>query len=54
MHRAHVRSGERLGHKVFLPFVDDRTLAIILSKAFLLAENKSIKDPTILHQIHHM
>ena len=37
--------------KVFLPFEGDRTLAIILSKAFLLAEDKEIKDPTILHQI---
>jgi hypothetical protein len=37
--------------KVFLPFEGDRTLAIILSKAFLLAEDREIKDPTILHQI---
>ena len=36
---------------VFLPFEGDRTLAIILSKAFLLAEDKKIKDPTILQQI---
>jgi hypothetical protein len=39
------------GTKLFLPFEGDRTLAIILSKAFLLAEDKKIKDPTILHQI---
>jgi hypothetical protein len=37
--------------KVFLPFEGDGTLAIILSKALLLAEDNKIKDPTILHQI---
>ncbi len=40
-----------LAGEVFLPFEGDGTLAIILSKAFLLAEDKKIKDPTILHQI---
>jgi hypothetical protein len=40
-----------LTNKVFLPFEGDGTLAIILSKAFLLAEDRKIKDPTILHQI---
>ena len=40
-----------LGGKVFLPFEGDGTLAIILSKAFLLAEDKKIKDPTILQQL---
>jgi len=40
-----------LGSKLFLPFEGDRTLAIILSKAFLLAEDTKIEDPTILHQI---
>ena len=39
------------GTRLFLPFEGDRTLAIILSKAFLLAEDTKIKDPTILHQI---
>jgi hypothetical protein len=43
-------TGELAG-KVFLPFEGDGTLAMILSKAFLLAEDKKIKDPTILHQI---
>ncbi len=38
-----------LSGKVFLPFEGDGTLAIILSKAFLLAEGRSINDPTILH-----
>ena len=37
--------------KVFLPFEGDRTLSIILSKAFLLAEDSKIKDQTILRQI---
>jgi len=37
--------------KVFLPFEGDGTLALILSKAFLLAEDRKIEDPTILHQI---
>jgi hypothetical protein len=33
------------------PVEGDQTLAIILSKAFLLAADKAIKDPTILRQI---
>lgn len=37
--------------KVFLPFEGDGTLAVILSKAFLLAEDRGFKDPTILQQI---
>lgn len=36
---------------VFLPFEGDRTLAIILSKALLLANDTAIKDQTILRQI---
>ncbi|MFJ8079018.1 DUF4132 domain-containing protein [Streptomyces sp. NPDC096205] len=36
--------------KMFLPFEDDR-LAVILSKAFLLAADTEITDPTILRQI---
>jgi hypothetical protein len=40
-----------LGNRLFLPFEGDRNLAIILSKAFLLAEDHQIKDPAILHQI---
>ena len=36
---------------VFLPFEGDATLSIILSKAFLLAEDKKIKDETITRQI---
>ena len=37
--------------KLFLPFEGDTTLSLILSKAFLLAEDTKITDPTILRQI---
>jgi len=36
---------------MFLPFEGDQTLSVILSKAFLLADDKAIKDPTITRQI---
>ncbi len=36
---------------LFLPFEGDRMLAIILSKAFLLADDMRITDPTITRQI---
>ena len=36
---------------VFLPFEGDNLLSIILSKAFLLAEDEKIKDPTIVSQL---
>jgi len=39
--------------QVYLPFEGDQTLAIILSKAFLLAADKAIQDPTITRQISH-
>jgi hypothetical protein len=39
------------GDKYFLPFEGDRTLSILLSKAFLLAEDTKIKDPSIVSQI---
>lgn len=39
------------GDKVRLPFEGDGVLSIILSKAFLLAEDDKIKDKTILSQI---
>jgi hypothetical protein len=44
-------ASEGFDGKVFLPFEGDNMLAIILSKAFLLADDKSIKDPTITRQI---
>ncbi|HAI13938.1 MAG TPA: hypothetical protein DCM28_19700 [Phycisphaerales bacterium] len=37
--------------KVFLPFEGDRTMAVILSKAMMLADDKKIKDATIVSQI---
>jgi hypothetical protein len=37
--------------RVFLPFEGDNTLSLILSKAFLLADDAKIKDPTILQQL---
>ena len=39
------------GERIFLPFEGDQTLSVILSKAFLLADDKAIKDPTIVRQI---
>ena len=41
----------RQAGNVFLPFEGDNRLALILSKAFLLAEDTKIKDKTILSQI---
>jgi hypothetical protein len=43
-------SGAR-GPKAFLPYEGDGMLDIILSKAFLLADDKKIKDFTIVRQI---
>lgn len=37
--------------KVFLPFEGDRGFSILLSKAFLLAEDDKITDPTITSQL---
>ena len=45
------RSGEMGKDKLFVPFEGDQTLAIILSKAFLLADDKKITDPTITRQL---
>ncbi|MEM1181212.1 MAG: DUF4132 domain-containing protein [Acidobacteriota bacterium] len=42
----------RPDEKILLPFTGDRTLSLILSKAFLLAKDDKIKDKTILSQIH--
>ena len=38
--------------KLFLPFDDDPVLSLVLSKAFLLANDTAIKDPTITAQIN--
>lgn len=45
------RGETKVGEKVFLPFEGDQRLAIILSKAMMLAEDTKIKDQTILSQI---
>lgn len=37
--------------RLFLPFDDDPMLSLVLSKAFLLANDKAIKDESILRQI---
>jgi hypothetical protein len=36
---------------VFLPFEGDGALSLILSKAFMLADDRKITDPTIRRQI---
>ena len=43
--------GGRTAGGVFLPFDDDPMLSLILSKAFLLANDSAITDRTILQQI---
>ena len=45
------KQGEVTNDPVILPFEGDRTLSVILSKAFLLADDTKIKDPTIVNQI---
>ncbi|HQY87912.1 MAG TPA: DUF4132 domain-containing protein [Tepidisphaeraceae bacterium] len=46
------RSAKSTGvNEVFLPFEGDSMLSIILSKAFLLVDDKSINDETITRQI---
>jgi hypothetical protein len=45
-----VRGGPSAGH-VRLPFDGDEMLSLVLSKAFLLAEDDKIKDSSILSQI---
>ncbi len=44
-------AGALAREKLLLPFEGDPTLAVILSKAFLLAEDKKITDPTITRQL---
>jgi hypothetical protein len=43
--------GRSRAPRVYLPFPDDERLAIILSKAAMLADDRRITDPTILAQI---
>lgn len=49
--KKHVSKEEAAVQGVYLPFEGDPTLSLILSKAFLLANDSKIKDPTILRQI---
>lgn len=44
-------SARRSSKKVFLPFEEDSVLTMIVSKAFMLAADKRIKDSTITEQI---
>lgn len=46
------RSGKNQD-QVFLPFEGDSTLSLILSKAFLLADDHKITDETITRQLEH-
>jgi hypothetical protein len=46
-----VGGDEKGGERLALPFEGDRTLSLILSKAFLLADDASIRDPSIRRQI---
>jgi hypothetical protein len=46
-----VQDHQNAGGRVRLPFEGDSTLSVILSKAFLLAEDDKIKDRSILSQI---
>ncbi|MEL6697733.1 MAG: DUF4132 domain-containing protein [Bacteroidota bacterium] len=45
------RKKDQKVESVFLPFEGDRGLSVVLSKAFLLAEDDKISDPTITSQI---
>ena len=46
-----VAAGHPQAARVFLPFDDDRVLTAIVSKAFLLAADAKITDPSITGQI---
>jgi hypothetical protein len=45
------RTADRATENLFLPFEGDSTLSVILSKAFMLADDAKIDDPTIVRQI---
>lgn len=45
------RSSATKTEKLFIPFEGDGGLSIVLSKAFLLAEDDKVTDPTIISQI---
>jgi hypothetical protein len=46
-----VSARDRQADKVWLPFDDDAVMSIVLSKAFLLANDTAITDETIIDQI---
>jgi hypothetical protein len=46
-----VQDHQNAGGRVRLPFEGDNTLSLILSKAFLLADDDKIKDASIMSQI---
>ncbi|MEM9681401.1 MAG: DUF4132 domain-containing protein, partial [Bacteroidota bacterium] len=46
------RSSDKATDKLFIPFEGDKGLSIVLSKAFLLAEDRKITDTTITSQIN--
>jgi len=45
------KQSAKAGDGFFLPFEGDLTLSVILSKAFLLADDTKIADPTIVSQL---
>jgi hypothetical protein len=45
------KQSAKAGDRFFLPFEGDGTLSLIMSKAFLLADDTKITDPTIVSQI---
>ncbi|TCC05096.1 DUF4132 domain-containing protein [Kribbella soli] len=47
-----VAARDSQAQKLFLPFDDDPVLSLVLSKAFLLANDTAIEDPTITAQIN--
>jgi hypothetical protein len=47
-----VAARDSQANKLFLPFDDDPVLSLVLSKAFLLANDTAIKDTTITAQIN--
>lgn len=42
---------DRRVEKLFVPFEDDLVLSLVLSKAFLLADDDAITDPSIVAQL---
>lgn len=49
--KSSVGAGSGAGDVGYLPFEGDRTLAVILSKAMMLARDTEITDPTVLSQL---